>query len=118
MCDTTSRRLNVTRHSHENRSVAMWKILIILATGFLVTSAANPANIYRWRDARGVLNYSDTPPREGAREVVILRAPSQTGIGGHAAEAVTPREGPTQPSSGTTTASGAFSRGGTTTAVR
>src|SRR5436309_15083746 len=57
----------------------MWKVLIILAAGFLIVSAASPADvIYRWRDAQGVLHYSDTPPGEGARDVKMLRIPGQT----------------------------------------
>src|SRR2546425_6362361 len=57
----------------------MWKVLIILAACLLVISAASPADvIYRWRDARGVLHYSDTPPGEGARDVKMLRVPGQT----------------------------------------
>src|SRR3954467_4225380 len=68
------------RYVVSRRGVAMWKALFLLAIGFLVTSAAKPADtyLYRWRDAWGVLNYSDIPPREGAREVKILRVPSQT----------------------------------------
>src|SRR3989442_101285 len=57
----------------------MWKVLIILAAGFLIVSAASPADvIYRWRDAQGVLHYSDTPPGEGARDVKMLKVPGQT----------------------------------------
>src|SRR5206468_4999906 len=42
-------------------------------------SAASSADvIYRWRDAQGVLHYSDTPPGEGARDVKMLRVPGQT----------------------------------------
>src|SRR5256885_7397773 len=52
---------------------------MILAAGFLIVSAARPADvIYRWRDAQGVLHYSDTPPGEGARDVKMLRVPGQT----------------------------------------
>src|SRR5882762_2912296 len=57
----------------------MWKVPIILAAGFLIISAASPADvIYRWRDAQGVLHYSDTPPGEGARDVKMLKVPGQT----------------------------------------
>jgi len=46
----------------------MWKVLIILAAGFLIISAASPADvIYRWRDAQGVLHYSDTLRARRAR---------------------------------------------------
>jgi len=41
----------------------MWKARIILAAGFLIISAASPADDHlRWRDARGVLT---TPTRFG-----------------------------------------------------
>src|SRR2546427_6085967 len=57
----------------------MWKVLTILAAGFLIISAASPADvIYRWRDAQGVLHYSDTPPGEAARDVKMLKVPGQT----------------------------------------
>ena len=60
----------------------MWKVPIILAAGFLIISAASSADvIYRWRDAQGVLHYSDTPPGEGARDVKMLRVPGQS-VGG------------------------------------
>src|SRR5205807_7239493 len=57
----------------------MWKVLIILAAGFLIISAASRADvIYRWRDADGVLHYTDTPPGSGARDVKMLQVPGKT----------------------------------------
>jgi hypothetical protein len=56
----------------------MWQVLIILAAGFVTISTASPADvIYRGREARGVMYYSDTPPGEGARDVKMLRIPGQ-----------------------------------------
>jgi hypothetical protein len=53
--------------------------LMLMAASFLIISAASSADvIYRWRDARGVLHYSDTPPGEGARDVKMLKVPGHT----------------------------------------
>src|SRR6266513_1845209 len=112
-------------HSHENRRVAMWKVLIISAAGFLVISAASRADVvYRWRDASGVLHYTDTPPGAGARDVKMLQTPGQTvnrssntAVGGTStpggsAASIWPSASPT--SAGTAPASGGTLSGGTT----
>src|ERR1700694_315373 len=57
--------------------------LMLLAASLLIFSATSQAqSVYSWRDARGVLNYSDVPPPEGARDVKKLRITHQSGIGG------------------------------------
>jgi hypothetical protein len=92
--------------------------LLLLATGLLPFSIVGKADdFYAWRDAQGVIDYSDTPTGEGARDVKILRVPRQVGIGGNAAKAVTREHGPATPGGpATATGSGSAAPSGTTAA--
>ncbi|HEV8647105.1 MAG TPA: DUF4124 domain-containing protein [Burkholderiales bacterium] len=97
---------------------------ILVAIGFLLVSVAGNADVYVWRDAKGVLNYSDTLPPAGARDVKILRVPGQKGVSGGTIRAETRQQGPataggaatgsrrSAPSAPTTAAGGAPSSGG------
>src|ERR1700694_2105345 len=91
--------------------------LMLLAASLLIFSATSQAqSVYSWRDARGVLNYSDVPPPEGARDVKKLRITHQSGIGGADRERqVTTREpGAATPGAATVGESGSprYSGGG------
>src|SRR5882762_1987576 len=71
---------------HRFMAVAKCKELVMLksilvAISFFLVSVAGNADVYVWRSATGVLNYSDTPPPADARDVKILRIPGQKGIG-------------------------------------
>jgi fibronectin type III domain protein/uncharacterized protein DUF4124 len=107
-----------------DRGVVMLKLLPV-AIGLLFFSIAAGADVYVWRDAQGVLNYSDTPPPEGAREIKRLRVPRQRGVGrdetarpmaresGAATAGAAAAGSGSAPASGMTTAGGgASSRGG------
>lgn len=45
---------------------------VLVATGLFLVSIAGQADVHVWRDAQGVLNYAETPPGEGARDVKKL----------------------------------------------
>src|SRR5882724_11690606 len=106
-----------------SRELVMLKSILV-AISFLLVSVAANADVYVWRSATGVLNYSDTPPPPGARDVKILRIPGQKGIGGGTDRAETRQPGPatagrtdtgsrgSTPSGATTAAGGAPSSGG------
>src|SRR5437868_6403305 len=84
-----------------HRGLSMLKPLLV-AISFLLVSFVAKADVYFWRDAQGVLNYSDTPPMEGARNAGIFDV-----------RALRRATGST--SGGTTTAGGASASSGTTT---
>jgi hypothetical protein len=44
---------------------------LILAAVFLLACGASHAQIYRWTDANGRVNFSNTPPPQGVRAVVV-----------------------------------------------
>jgi len=48
--------------------------LIVIAL-LLAVSSAGMAQMYKWRDASGRIQYSDTPPPAGAKEVQEMRKP-------------------------------------------
>src|SRR5258708_6006559 len=76
-----------------SRELVMLKSILVAISFSLVLVAAN-ADVYVWRSTTGVLNYSDTPPPAGARDVKILRIPGQKGIGGGTDRAETRQPGP------------------------
>jgi hypothetical protein len=66
--------------------------VIVAGIALVLVSVTANAEVYVWRDAQGILNYSDRPPREGARE---LRTRSrQPGIGGNTNSTVTRQRTP------------------------
>src|SRR5258708_2035319 len=97
-----------------SRELVMLKSILVAISFSLVLVAAN-ADVYVWRSATGVLNYSDTPPPAGARDVKILRIPGQKGIGGGTDRAETRQPGPA--SAGGATGSRASASSGATTAA-
>ena len=60
----------------------MRKLVILLVLAAAVPLAS--AQAYKWKDASGRIQYSDTPPPPGAKDVQQLRkaAPSATASGG------------------------------------
>ncbi len=52
----------------------MPKLLLAALCVFTLTDSASlaAAEVYRWRDARGVVHHSDTPPRDAAAERVVV----------------------------------------------
>ena len=109
----------------------MLKALLVAINLILVSFVAN-ADVFVWRDANGVLNYSDTPPLEGARNagsysVRKANRSSETpargtgyywrrsGGGAAASGGVSTLGAGTATSSGTTTTGGATSTSGETT---
>jgi hypothetical protein len=92
--------------------------LLLVAISFLLVSVAVEADVYVWRDAQGVLNYSDTPPPEDARDVRILRIPRQPGMGGASGRAESRQQGPAAAGgAGTGTGSGGSAPSGAATAA-
>src|SRR6266850_7843791 len=90
---------------------------ILVAISFFLVSVAGNADVYVWRSATGVLNYSDTPPPAGARDVKILRIPGQKGIGGGTDRAETRQPGPITAGRAGTGSRGSAPGGGTTAAA-
>src|SRR5258708_25726240 len=97
-----------------SRELVMLKSILVAISFSLVLVAAN-ADVYVWRSTTGVLNYSDTPPPAGARDVKILRIPGQKGIGGGTDRAETRQPGPA--TAGGATGSRASASSGATTAA-
>ena len=65
-------------------------VLVLLLTA----AAAGSAQTYKWRDAAGGIQYSDTPPPPGATEVQRLRqsGPASTAAPSAAAQSIAEKE--------------------------
>jgi len=50
------------------KAIVLFTLMLIATTGW--------AQAYKWRDANGRIQYSDTPPPPGAKEVQQLRKPA------------------------------------------
>lgn len=44
---------------------------LLLAAAFVSTGAINAAEIYKWKDEKGVVHYSNTPPPQGTNATVL-----------------------------------------------
>lgn len=49
-------------------------ILKLILAGCLLWSIQASAEIYKWRDEKGVMNYSDVPPQSGANSTQKIKA--------------------------------------------
>lgn len=49
-------------------------ILKVILAGCLLWSMQASAEIYKWRDEKGVMNYSDVPPQAGANSTQKIKA--------------------------------------------
>lgn len=49
-------------------------ILKVILVGCLLWSMQASAEIYKWRDEKGVMNYSDVPPQAGANSTQKIKA--------------------------------------------
>lgn len=49
-------------------------ILKVILAGCLLCSVQAGAEIYKWRDEKGVMNYSDVPPQAGANSTQKIKA--------------------------------------------
>ncbi|WP_047518293.1 DUF4124 domain-containing protein [Methylophilus sp. Q8] len=52
----------------------MKMILKLILAGCLLCSLQAGAEIYKWRDEKGVMNYSDVPPQAGANSTQKIKA--------------------------------------------
>src|SRR5258708_1662431 len=99
-----------------SRELVMLKSILVAISFFLVSVAGN-ADVYVWRSATGVLNYSDTPPPADARDVKILRIPGQKGIGRGTDRAETRQPSPATAGRAGTGSPGSAPGGATTAAA-
>src|SRR5712691_7481985 len=85
----------------------MLKPILLALFLFLLSTASQGQQIYGWRAANGVMNYSDSPPTSEARDVKTLKlTPGYTIIPGYKTTSGGELRGKVTSQSGAATASG------------
>jgi hypothetical protein len=69
----------------------MSKVFSVVLTLLVCVSAAAWSQTYKWRDASGNIQYSDTPPPANARDVQQLRKPAGPAQAGASNPATAPK---------------------------
>ena len=59
---------------------ALGSAVLLLAATFVATGASNATEIYKWKDEKGVVHYSNTPPPKGADASVLDESKSKVSV--------------------------------------